>query len=61
MFCDNSFIRTEINIVNFMLDRIAADVHILITTQQNGSGGRQYQMIFYGQNKFRNITDTLKF
>ena len=27
-YCDMSFIRTEINLVDFMLDRIAADVHI---------------------------------
>ncbi len=60
-WCDNTFIRTEINIVDFLLDRIAADVHILITSQQNGSGGSQFQMIFYGQNRFKNITDTLKY
>jgi hypothetical protein len=60
-WCDNTFIRTEINIVDFLLDRIAADVHLLITSIQNGSGGSQFQMIFYGQNKFRNISDTLRF
>jgi hypothetical protein len=60
-WCDNTFIRTEINIVDFLLDRIAADVHILITSQQNGSGGSQFQMIFYGQNRFKNISDTLKY
>ena len=58
-WCDNNFIRTEINIVDFLLDRLAADVHVLITSIQNGSGGSQFQMIFYGQNKFRNISDTL--
>src|SRR5687768_18532348 len=60
-WCDNTFIRTEINIVDFLLDRIAADVHLLITSIQNGSGGSQFQMIFYGQNRFKNITDTLRF
>jgi hypothetical protein len=60
-WCDNTFIRTEINIVDFLLDRVAADVHLLITSLQNGSGGSQFQMIFYGQNKFRNISDTLRF
>jgi len=59
-WCDNTFIRTEINIVDFLLDRIAADVHILITSQQNGSGGSQFQMLFYGQNRFKNISYTLK-
>jgi hypothetical protein len=60
-WCDNTFIRSEINIVDFLLDRVAADVHILITSMQNGSGGSQYQMIFYGQNRFRNISDTLRY
>ncbi len=53
------FIRTEINIVDFYLDRLAADVHILITDQRTGSGARQYQMIFYGLNKYSRQTDTL--
>ena len=56
-----SFIRTEINIVDFYLDRLAADLHILITEQRTGSGGRQYQMIFFGQNRFKNQVDTLQF
>lgn len=60
-YCDNTFIRSEIDIVDFLLDRIASDVHILITSQRNGSGGDQFQMIFYGQNRFINITDTLKY
>ena len=59
--CDNSFIKTEINIVDFLLDRVASDVHMLITSQRNGSGGSQFQMIFYGQNKFKNTKDTLRF
>jgi len=58
-YCDLTFIRTEINIVDFVLDRIASDVHVLITSQQLGSGGTQYQMIFFGQQSFRNNIDTL--
>lgn len=60
-WCDMSFIRTEINIVDFMLDRIAADVHVLITEQGTGSGGSKYQLIFFGQNSFKNMQDTLHF
>jgi LysM repeat protein len=59
-WCDRTFIRTEINIVDFLLDRVASDVHLLITSQRNGNGGTQYQMIFYGQNKFRNVRDTIR-
>jgi hypothetical protein len=34
---------------------------VLITSLRNGSGGRQYQVIFYGQNSFKTYRDTLKF
>ena len=60
-WCDMSFIRTEINIVDFMLDRIASDVHVLITEQNTGGGGSKYQVILFGQNRFKNIQDTLFF
>lgn len=60
-WCDMDFIRTEINIVDFLADRLASDVHVLITSQNTGSGNNQYQMIFYGQNRFAYFTDTLLF
>ena len=60
-YCDRNFIQTEINIVDFYLDSKAADVHVLITEISTGGGGDQYQLIFFGQNQFRQITDTLRF
>ena len=60
-WCEMDFIRTEINIVDFYLDRLAADVHVLITDQRTGSGGRQYQMIFLGLNDFKKHVDTVIF
>ncbi|MCX6315765.1 MAG: hypothetical protein NTW29_00625 [Bacteroidetes bacterium] len=60
-WCDMQYIRTEITIVDFLLDNIAADVHVLITSQGTGSGGDQYQLIFFGQQQFKNQTDTLRF
>ena len=60
-WCDMSFIRSEINLVDFMLDRIAADVHVLVTEQNTGSGGSKYQLIFFGQNRYKNLSDTLSF
>lgn len=59
--CDRTFIRSEINIVDFLLDQKAADVHILITAQQAGNGGKQYQLIFYGQQAYEGYIDTLRF
>lgn len=60
-WCDQTFIKSEINIVDFLLDNQASDVHVLITEQSTGSGGSQYQMIFFGQNTFKQLTDTLRF
>ena len=60
-WCDLSFIRSEINIVDFLLDRTAVDVHVLITARPTGSGGRQGQLIFYGQNRFAGSMDSLRF
>lgn len=60
-WCDMQFIRTEITLVDFLLDRIAADVHVLVTSQRTGSGGDNYQLIFFGQNYFKVMQDTLHF
>ena len=59
--CDMNFIRTEINIVDFLLDRQVADVHVLITEQETGGGGSEFQLIFFGQNQFKILVDTLRF
>ena len=55
------YIRSEINSVDFLLDNSAADVHILITSQNTGGGGYQYQLNFFGQQGFKQLTDTLRF
>lgn len=59
IYCDNNFLRTEITLIDFILDRVAADVHILITSVRTGNGGRNLQYIFFGQNLFTGYTDTL--
>lgn len=59
--CDMTFIRSEINIVDFLLDRLVADVHVLINDQNTGGGGDEYQLIFFGQNVFKDMRDTLRF
>lgn len=59
--CDDQFLKTEITIVDFVVDRTAADAHVLVTSQPVGSGGNQYQLNFYGQNNYKNYIDTLNF
>ena len=58
--CDESYIKSQINVVDFFNDNVAADAHVLITSQPSG-GGEQYQLIFYGQNQFQTYRDTLYF
>ncbi|HMA55027.1 MAG TPA: hypothetical protein VKT17_11215, partial [Acidobacteriota bacterium] len=46
--CDFEYIKTEITFVNYVLDRQTADVHIIVTRQQTGSGGNEYTLAFMG-------------
>jgi hypothetical protein len=50
--CDQNFFRTEIVFVDWVTDRDAADVHLLVTAQQAGGGGRQYTLAFLGLRRF---------
>jgi len=57
--CDMNYIKTEIPFVNYVRDRKAADVHVLITQQATGAGGREYTIAFMGQNGFSDLNNTL--
>jgi len=58
--CDLDFIKTNIKLVNYVNDTKSADVYILITQLQTGSGGREYTLEFIGQKRFKNKNDKLK-
>ncbi|PIP78374.1 MAG: hypothetical protein COW85_04380 [Ignavibacteria bacterium CG22_combo_CG10-13_8_21_14_all_37_15] len=60
-YCYEDFIKTEIDYINYVRDRKQADVHILITTQNTGSGGKEYALTLYGHNQFDNFRDTIIF
>jgi len=59
-YCDMNYLKTKIAFVDYVLDNKVSDIHLLITQQNNGGGGSQYQLIFFGQNRFHNV-DTLHF
>jgi hypothetical protein len=59
--CDMDFIRNEITFVNFVRDRQTADVHVLVTIELTGSGGREYSLEFIGQNVYYDLRNTLKY
>ena len=60
-YCDLTFIKQNLTMVEFVRDRQFADIHILITDQQNGAGGSTFMVNFIGQNEFKNVIDTVKY
>jgi hypothetical protein len=60
-FCDSDHIRREITWVNYVREPREADVHILLTTESTGSGGKKVILFFYGQLGFQGINDSLHF
>ncbi len=57
--CDMVFIKTEITVIDYLVDRLAADVHILINSFSTGGGGNRYTILFLGQNRFAHLADTI--
>ena len=46
--CDFDYLRTELPFVNYVRDRRDAQVHVLITREQTGGGGRAITIDFVG-------------
>lgn len=59
--CDGSFIRSEINFINFVRDQSMAQVHLLVTSVGTGSGGREFTIEFRGLGEFDSIDQTLTY
>ena len=55
------FIRKEIPYVNYVRDIKDAGVYIISTSQNTGSGGKEYTYFFVGQNEYAGMADTLSF
>ena len=59
--CDLEYIKTEITFVNYVRDRLEAQVHVMVTTQATGGGGIEYTLTFMGQNDFKDANDVQKY
>jgi len=57
--CDMNYTRQEIPYINYVRDIRDAQVVILVSDQNAGSGGRQYTYTFHGQLEFAGMDDTL--
>ena len=51
--CDETYIRREITFVDYVRERQQADVHVLVTDEATGSGGREFVIELIGQHAFR--------
>ena len=58
--CFSDYLRTEVTFVDYVRDRAEADVHVLITDTQTGSGGREYTGAFIGLGKYESRQHTIK-
>jgi len=60
-YCDDDYIRRQLPFVNYVRDPKEAQVHIMVTRQSTGSGGRQYKIIYIGQQDFEGIDDEVSY
>jgi hypothetical protein len=61
MNCPFDYIRSEIKFVDYVNDRYAANVYILITSSVTGGGGQEYKLYFEGLENFKSVNDTLSY
>ncbi len=59
--CDMNYTRQEIPYINYVRDIHDAQVVILVSEQDAGSGGNQYTYTFHGQLDFQGMDDTLSY
>jgi len=59
--CDMTYIRDELDYINYVIDRNDADLFIMITWQSTGGNGRKYTMNLEGHQRFEGLSDTLSF
>ena len=58
--CYADFLRTEVAFVDYVRDRTEADVHLLITRAETGSGGREFTLAFLGGTRFPQASETIR-
>lgn len=58
--CDSTFLRSQINYVNWVRDRQDAEVHVLVTIQAGGNSS-EYVLNFIGLERFESVDQRLTF
>jgi hypothetical protein len=58
--CDFDHLRRIIPFVDWLRERTAADVHVLVTQQTTGAGGNSYELFFIGLGTLSSREDTIR-
>ncbi|MHB1192685.1 MAG: hypothetical protein ACYC6F_06525 [Longimicrobiales bacterium] len=59
--CDFDYMREQVPVVDWVRDRMDADLHVLVTQQQTGAGGTEYSLHFLGLRQLSHLADTLRY
>ncbi|MFN0274457.1 MAG: hypothetical protein ACKVPJ_01830 [Chitinophagales bacterium] len=54
------YIKQNVTFINYVRDRFDAQVHLIITQQQTGSGGTEFTLFYIGQQDFAGKNDTIR-
>jgi hypothetical protein len=59
--CDEEYLRQNIAFIDYVRDRAVADLHVLVTLQETGGGGRSWTVKFIGLGRMQGQDRTLAF
>jgi hypothetical protein len=59
--CDTEYLRQNVVFIDYMRDRMDADLHVLVTTQSTGGGGTSWTMKIIGLGRFQTVDRTMTF
>ena len=59
--CDFDYFRTKITWVDYVRDRTAADVHVLVVSVGAGGGGSEVTLRFSGRDRFLGVDDEIRY
>ena len=61
VYCETTYLKQNLEAVEFVRDRNFADVHIIILSERNGSGGKVFHIHFIGQKDYKDIQQKYDF
>jgi len=59
--CETEYLRQNLLFVDYVRDRLAADLHVMVTTQSTGSGGTSWTLRLIGVGRFQSQDRTSTF